>query len=225
MALLLYHLGHWCVRRRRYVLVAWLALLVVVALWAKAANGTTTDALSIPGTESQRAADLLGERFPAQSGATMRIAVEAPAGSKLADIVSPTQLDGDLKQLATLPNVVMPADPTSLVTVSPDGQIAFIEVRFDKPAAALDKAEIDVDHQRGPTSRPRCARGGLQRRPGVPRRRGSDVVDDDDVSRRTGRAPYVAPSTPGRRRSCRRDVTPSFVKILRRCHSTVRGLR
>ena len=142
MALLLYRLGHWCVRRRRYVLVGWLALLVVVALWAKGANGTTTDALSIPGTESQRAADLLSERFPAQSGATMRIAVEAPAGSKLADVVSPTQLDADLKQLATLPNVVMPADPTSLVTVSPDGQIAFIEVRFDKPAAALDKSEI-----------------------------------------------------------------------------------
>jgi RND superfamily putative drug exporter len=142
MALRLYRLGHWCVRRRRYVLAAWLTLLVVVALWAKAANGTTTDALSIPGTESQRAADLLAERFPAQSGATMRIAVEAPAGSQLVDIVSPTQLEADLEQLGTLPNVVMPADPTSLVTVSPDGQIAFIEVRFDKPAAALQKDEI-----------------------------------------------------------------------------------
>ncbi len=122
MALLPYRLGHGCVRRRRYVLTGWLVLLVVVVVWAKAANGSTTDALSIPGTESQRAADLLAERFPAQSGATMRIAVEAPAGSKLSDIVSPTQLDADLKQLATLPNVVMPADPPSLVTVSPDGR-------------------------------------------------------------------------------------------------------
>ena len=198
MALLLYRLGHWCVRRRRYVLVAWLTLLVVVALWAKAANGTTTDALSIPGTESQRAADLLGERFPAQSGATMRIAVEAPAGSKLADIVSPTQLDADLKQLATLPNVVMPADPTSLVTVSPDGQIAFIEVRFDKPAAPRwTKRRSRRSSARSDKPPPPCSRwpSAATRCPSptwLRRRR------DDDVSRRTGLRPTW-------RRRCRGD--------------------
>ena len=189
MALLLYRLGHWCVRRRRYVLVAWLALLVVVALWAKAANGTTTDALSIPGTESQRAADLLAERFPAQSGATMRIAVEAPAGSKLADIVSPTQLDADLKQLATLPNVVMPADPTSLVTVSPDGQIAFIEVRFDKPAAALDKAEITSIISAVRQAAPAVLKVAFSGDPVSPRRpTGGAAVRADRLRRRRHRA-------------------------------------
>ena len=65
MAKLLYRLGHFCVRRCRLVLLGWVAVLAVVGIWSNAAGGTTNDKLSIPGTESQDAADLLAARFPA----------------------------------------------------------------------------------------------------------------------------------------------------------------
>jgi RND superfamily putative drug exporter len=142
MAHALYRLGHWCVRRRRFVLVAWLVVLIGVGVWAKAANGSTTDTFSIPGTESQRALDQLAARFPAQSGATMRIAVQAPAGSKIADVISSDQMNAGLQQLKLLPDVVVPADAASMVTVAPGGGTAFVEIRFDKPVAKLDTDEI-----------------------------------------------------------------------------------
>ncbi len=43
MAQVLYKLGHWCVRRRRYVLVAWLAILIGMGIASHVANGSTTD--------------------------------------------------------------------------------------------------------------------------------------------------------------------------------------
>ena len=142
MATLLYGLGHFCVRRRRLVLAAWIVLLVGVAIWSVAAKGATTEALSIPGTESQAAQDLLSQRFPAQAGTTIRIAIEAPAGRKLTQFVSEAQLNAALRQVLLLPNVVAPADPHSMVTTSPDGRIAFIEIRFDKSAVDLPKDEV-----------------------------------------------------------------------------------
>lgn len=142
MAKLLYRLGHWCVRRRRTVLTVWVLLLVAVGIWSNAANGKTNEVLTIPGTESQSAADLLGERFPAQSGTTIRIALKAPEGHALSEYGSEESLEAGLEQLFTLPNVVPPADPLSSVTVSPDGRIAFIEVRFDVPAVEVPKEEI-----------------------------------------------------------------------------------
>ncbi|MEQ1872130.1 MAG: MMPL family transporter [Ilumatobacteraceae bacterium] len=142
MAKLLYRLGHSCVRRRRTVLAAWIILLVGVGIWSNAANGKTSEVLTIPGTESQSAADLLSERFPAQSGTTIRIALKAPDGHQLSEFGSEEELESALQQLFALPNVVPPADPLSSVTVSPDGEIAFIEVRFDKPAVELPKEEI-----------------------------------------------------------------------------------
>ena len=70
MSRLLYRLGHFCVRRRRLVAGVWLAVLVGIAVAASAAGGTTTNRLQVPGTESQRATDLLARRFPARSGST-----------------------------------------------------------------------------------------------------------------------------------------------------------
>ena len=142
MATLLYRLGHLCVRRRRLVLAAWIVVLVGVAIWSVAAQGTTTEALSIPGTESQAAQDLLSQRFPAQAGTTIRIAIEAPEGRKLTQFVSDAQLNAALRQVLLLPNVVAPADPHSMVTTSPDGRIAFIEIRFDKSDVDLPKDEV-----------------------------------------------------------------------------------
>ena len=73
MATFLYRLGHLSVRRRRLVLGLWLALLVGVVVSAAARGGETSDKLTMPGTESQRAFDLLDARFPAQGGSSTQV--------------------------------------------------------------------------------------------------------------------------------------------------------
>src|SRR3546814_4422005 len=64
MSTLLYRLAHWCVRRRRIVLAAWLTALIGAVALAVVADGEASSAFEMPGTESQAAADLLADRFP-----------------------------------------------------------------------------------------------------------------------------------------------------------------
>src|SRR5690606_29861018 len=64
MASLLYRLGRSSYRRRGRVVALWAAVVVLFAIGATSLAGTTSDTFTIPGTESQRALDLLDERMP-----------------------------------------------------------------------------------------------------------------------------------------------------------------
>src|SRR2546430_13801385 len=73
-------LAAWCYRRRRRVLLLWLAGLVSVSVISGAFGNALAQSFSLPGTESQRAADLLAARFPARAGDAGQIVFSAPAG-------------------------------------------------------------------------------------------------------------------------------------------------
>lgn len=64
MATFLYKLGRLAFRRRRYVALIWVALLALAGFGAASASTATSSSFSIPGTEAQRAFDLLEQRFP-----------------------------------------------------------------------------------------------------------------------------------------------------------------
>src|SRR5262249_14720406 len=48
-------------------------------------QGKTDDKFSVPGTESQRADDLLHRKFPGAGGASARVVFAAPPGETLTD--------------------------------------------------------------------------------------------------------------------------------------------
>ncbi|GAA3880884.1 hypothetical protein GCM10023084_37290 [Streptomyces lacrimifluminis] len=85
MATFLYRLGRLAFRRRRIVVMLWVAVLAAIGVGAMSAPGTSSGALSVPDTQSQRAIDLLQEEFPqaAADGATARVVFEAPSGQRL----------------------------------------------------------------------------------------------------------------------------------------------
>ena len=62
--------------------------MVVVVGAAQLAGGATSTDFSVPGSESQRAFDLLRERFPSRSGDTADIVVRADAGVAGAEVRS-----------------------------------------------------------------------------------------------------------------------------------------
>ncbi|WP_030668548.1 hypothetical protein [Streptomyces cellulosae] len=64
MAALLYRIGRWTFRRHRLVDGLWLGVLVLAVVAAALAPAGEEEDLSMPGTESQKAFDLLDERFP-----------------------------------------------------------------------------------------------------------------------------------------------------------------
>src|SRR3546814_19767878 len=111
MSTLLYRLAHWCVRRRRIVLAAWLTALIGAVALAVVADGEASSAFEMPGTESQAAADLLADRFPSESGSPARLVFTTSDGSSLAE---PLYADANATMLedpAQRPDLAAVADP------------------------------------------------------------------------------------------------------------------
>ncbi|AEB47025.1 MULTISPECIES: MMPL family transporter [Micromonospora] len=130
MATLLYRLGRGSMRRRRLVAAIWLVVLVALGLAAATLRGPTASNFSMPGTESQRAIDLLAEQFPAAAGATGTIAVKAPNPGQLGTPEGQAVVQKVTEEATAVPGVVGAVNPFQVGAVSPDGQYALIQVQF-----------------------------------------------------------------------------------------------
>ncbi|MET9656710.1 MMPL family transporter [Streptomyces sp. NPDC006510] len=133
MATFLYKLGRLAFRRRRYVALIWVALLALAGFGAASASTATSSSFSIPGTEAQRAFDLLEQRFPGGSadGATARVVFKAPDNEKMADPANKAEVNkvvGELKSGSD--QIASVTDPYTAGAVSKDGSTAYVSVSY-----------------------------------------------------------------------------------------------
>jgi RND superfamily putative drug exporter len=120
-------------RRPWRVLGGWLVLIVVAGFLSSAVGGKFVDSFKIPGAESQKAVDLLTQKFPSQSGDTATIVVKADAGVN--DPAVKQQVEAIIASAKTLPEVVGVVSPYDAAdSISADGTLALINVQYDKPA-------------------------------------------------------------------------------------------
>ncbi|GIG87716.1 MMPL family transporter [Plantactinospora endophytica] len=139
MAEYLCRLGRFAFRRRGLVAVLWLGLLALTGLGAATISGPTSNAFSVPGTEAQRAMDLLAERFPdaAAGGASARVVIAAPLGQTLTDPANRAAADRVVAALRAGPQVAGVSDPFAGGTVNPTGTVAFAQVQYRVEALDL----------------------------------------------------------------------------------------
>ncbi|MER7196954.1 hypothetical protein CG723_17795 [Streptomyces sp. CB01635] len=132
MATFLYKLGRLSFRRRRYVALLWVLLLGGIGYASSAAPAPPADSFSMPGTDSQKAFDLLDERFPAASaeGATARVVIRAPEGEKITDPAAKAEVRRLVTALGKGPQVAGVADPYKANAVSKDGTTAYASVTY-----------------------------------------------------------------------------------------------
>ncbi|WP_405637514.1 MMPL family transporter [Streptomyces sp. NBC_00056] len=132
MATFLYKLGRLSFRRRRYVALLWVLLLGGIGYASSAAPAPPADSFSMPGTDSQKAFDLLDERFPAASaeGATARVVIRAPEGEKITDPAAKAEVDQLVAALGKGAQVAGVADPYKANAVSKDGTTAYASVTY-----------------------------------------------------------------------------------------------
>ncbi|MFJ9340128.1 MMPL family transporter [Streptomyces sp. NPDC101733] len=135
MATFLYRLGRGAFRRRGLVALLWVALLFAAGFGAATASAPTSGSFSIPGTEAQKAFDLLDQKFPGMSadGATARIVVKAPANAKVTDPAAKTEVEkliSDLKAGPGADQIASLDDPYQTKAVSQDGSTTYISVKY-----------------------------------------------------------------------------------------------
>ncbi|MGW8743269.1 MMPL family transporter [Streptomyces sp. NPDC055794] len=142
MATFLYKLGRLAFRRRHFVALIWVALLTLAGVGAASAPPAGTTSFSIPGTEAQKAFDLLEQRFPGQSadGATARVVFKAPSGEKMTDAGNKATVEKTVDELKDGSEVASVADPYTGTAVSKDGTIAYASVRYDVSGMELEES-------------------------------------------------------------------------------------
>jgi len=122
-------LGGLAFRRRGTALVAWAVALAVAIGGSAALGGEFTNASSAPGSDSERAQRLLSQRFPAQSGDTVRVVVRAGdvTGADVRGTVTAL-----LGELGRVPHVASVEDPYSTQgSVTPDRRTLVARVHLD----------------------------------------------------------------------------------------------
>lgn len=142
MSTFFYKLGRFSVRHRKAMLAAWIALFVAIAVGSQVANTETSDAFTIPGTESQEAFDLLDARFPAQSGTSGQIVFATRDGSPLA--ASADAIDASLAEAAELDGVIMVTNPFETGTISDDGSIGYANIRYSAETADVGLEGVEL---------------------------------------------------------------------------------
>ncbi|WP_053635594.1 MMPL family transporter [Streptomyces sp. XY152] len=146
MATFLYRLGRFAFRRRHLVALIWVALLALAGIGAAGAPAAGNSSFSIPGTEAQKAFDLLEERFPGSSadGATARVVFKAPAGEKMTDADHEATVRKTVDELSDGSEVARVTDPYQGGGVSQDGAIAYASVSYKVSGMELEDSSRDA---------------------------------------------------------------------------------
>jgi len=159
VATVLYRLGRWSMRRRWYVLVAWLLVLGGVTTAAATGGGTFSETFSIPGTESAQAQTVLAERFGSQfaqqaaslghgastttTAATARVILAPPAGTTVMDPTTAQVAGKLLAQAGAVGGVTGVSDPFAARTIAPNGSALYAEVQLAAPAADVPASTVN----------------------------------------------------------------------------------
>jgi putative drug exporter of the RND superfamily len=137
-------LARWSIAHRRIVLLTWVALLIGAGVVSTSIGTRYATDFSLPGSESQRALDMLKRDFPAQAGDSDQIVLASPRG-KVTDPAVKARVAPALERISHLPHVTGVTSPYTAAGakgVSRDGTIAFATVTFDQRANELPKAAI-----------------------------------------------------------------------------------
>jgi RND superfamily putative drug exporter len=138
MATHLHRLGGWAFDNRRKVALAWVLVLALVLFSSSTFSGSFSSKFEVPGTESQRAQDLLYEKYPGAGGASARVVYVAPEGEKLTDPENRAAVMESAERAARAKDVSQVIDPYTAEAISKDGRIGYADVIYPVPADEVD---------------------------------------------------------------------------------------
>jgi RND superfamily putative drug exporter len=131
-------LAAWCYRRRRAVVTSWVVALIGISVLGNVAGGTLLKSFNLPGSESQRAFDVLSTEF-ARKGDTGDLVFKVKGNGDVNTAAVRSEIEPVMARLQQQPHVVSVTSPYSVEGqqrrfVSPNGNIAYAEILFDVPA-------------------------------------------------------------------------------------------
>jgi RND superfamily putative drug exporter len=149
----LYAIGRWCSRHHWPVIGVWVVLAIALVAIGQASGSKTSENLTLLGTGSTQATELLEENLPKQAFGSNPLVLEAPAGSKLTESKYAAAVGETVKRLEALPDVnsaPSPLAPGAQTLSQKHPNIGYIpvvlgvgpgEIAEDQSQAILDAAK------------------------------------------------------------------------------------
>jgi putative drug exporter of the RND superfamily len=139
-----------CATRPWRVIAGWVGILVVLIVLVGSVGGSLRDEFEIPGSDTQKATDLLESQFTSEQGGVLNVVFAAPQGERLDTPERRAAIDKAITQLkspefkprdgkAGLESV---GNPFSKDTFSDDGRIAYAEAQFNETIEDKDRDEV-----------------------------------------------------------------------------------
>jgi RND superfamily putative drug exporter len=134
------------------VITGWVGIVVVLIFLVGAVGGDLRDEFEIPGSDSQKATDLLESEFTDEQGAVLNLVFAAPEGERLDTPERRAAIEEAVAQLQTPQfaprdgnaGLTSVGDPFSDETFSDDGRIAYAEAQFNETIEEADREQVEA---------------------------------------------------------------------------------
>jgi RND superfamily putative drug exporter len=132
------------------VVGAWIGIVALLIALVATIGGSLRDEFSIPGSDTQRATDLIESEFASEQGGVLNIVFAAPEGQRLDTPERRQAIEDAIAELQTdrfaptsdRAGIVSVGDPFSDQTFSQSGRIAYAEAQFDQTIEDADRDAV-----------------------------------------------------------------------------------
>jgi putative drug exporter of the RND superfamily len=145
---------HACATHPWRVVFSWLGIIALLVVLVGTVGGSLKDEFEIPGSDTQKATDLIESEFAEEQGGVLNLVFAAPAGQRLDTPERKAAVEAAIAKLKTdefKPTGTDPegnagiesvGDPFSDNTFSDDGRVAYAEAQFDRVIYTEDRDEV-----------------------------------------------------------------------------------
>ena len=141
----LYAIGRFCSRHHYPVIAAWVVLAIALLAIGHASGSKTSENLTLPGTDSTTATELLEDNLPQQAYGSNPLVLEAPGG-KLTDpkYAQPVaEVAKKLEAISFVNSAVSPLTPQGVAFLSKSREVGYIPVVLAIGPGEIDEAQAE----------------------------------------------------------------------------------
>ncbi|HEU4598111.1 MAG TPA: MMPL family transporter, partial [Solirubrobacterales bacterium] len=141
----LYAIGRFCSRHHYPVIAVWVVLAIALVSIGQASGSKTSENLTLPGTDSTTATELLEDNLPEQAFGSNPLTLEVNSG-KLTEKQYAAAVAETAKRLEALPDVnsaISPLTPQGAAFLSKDQTIGYIPVVLGIGPGEIDEAQAE----------------------------------------------------------------------------------
>jgi putative drug exporter of the RND superfamily len=132
------------------VIGSWIGIVVLLVALVATVGGSLKDEFEIPGSDTQKATDLIESEFAEEQGGVLNLVFAAPPGERLDTPERKAAIERAIAKLKTSrfkptedkAGVESVGDPFDENTFSDDGRIAYAEAQFDRVIFEKDRKQI-----------------------------------------------------------------------------------